>query len=115
MPINAPVINEDKQQYDTAPTLAQNEVYNKERTEAQINASQIKENLFKLIDKMNDNPSLLSRASLFWYSMPWWQKLIVGAVLIAPILAIGILAHIAVLITIAIMTAIVYTISYFFT
>ncbi|KTD82558.1 LegC2/C7 family Dot/Icm T4SS effector [Legionella waltersii] len=71
----------------------------------------IKADLSQLIQAMNHNPSLLSRAAIFWNKIPLWQKITAGAVLTVPLLMIGLMANLAALITLSIITAIVYTAS----
>jgi hypothetical protein len=63
---------------------------------------QIKTNLNQLIQAMNHNPSLLSRAASFWNEIPLWQKITAGVVLTVPLLIIGIMANLAALITLSI-------------
>ncbi len=71
----------------------------------------IKENLNHIIDAMEHNPSFLSRASAFWGERSLWQKIVAGVVLIVPTFVIAIVAQIAVLFVISIITLIVYTAS----
>ena len=72
----------------------------------------IKEELNQLIQAMNHNPSLLSRAASFWNEIPLWQKITAGVVLTLPVLMIGLMANLAALITLSIVTGIVYTVSH---
>lgn len=72
----------------------------------------IKADLNQLIQAMNQNPSLLSRAASFWNEIPLWQKITAGAVLTVPLLMIGLMANLAALITLSIVTGIVYTVSH---
>ncbi|MCZ4786701.1 hypothetical protein O6D23_02890 [Legionella pneumophila] len=73
---------------------------------------QIKADLTRLIHAMNHNPSLFSRAASFWNEIPLWQKITAGIVFTAPLLIIGIIANLATLITLSIVTGIVYTVSH---
>lgn len=73
---------------------------------------QIKADLTRLIHAMNQNPSLFSRAASFWNEIPLWQKITAGVVFTAPLMIIGIMANLAALITLSIVTAIVYTVSH---
>lgn len=72
---------------------------------------QIKDNLNKIIDSVEHNQSLLARAAVYWHDLPVWKKIIAGVVLTLPLLAIGILANLAALITLSIVMTIVYTAS----
>ncbi|HGF0779048.1 TPA: LegC2/C7 family Dot/Icm T4SS effector, partial [Legionella pneumophila] len=63
---------------------------------------------------MNQNPSLFSRAAHFWNKIPLWQKITAGIVLAVPLLMIGIMANLSALITLGIVTGIVYTAASFF-
>lgn len=96
--------------------LTQKTKKDKERFEkiitTQNKIQKIKADLNQLIQAMNHNPSLLSRAASFWSEMPLWQKITAGAVLTLPILMIGIMANLAALITLSIVTGIVYTVSH---
>ncbi|CEG59123.1 LegC2/C7 family Dot/Icm T4SS effector [Legionella fallonii] len=72
----------------------------------------IKADLNQLIQAMNQNPSLLSRAASFWNEIPLWQKITAGVVLTVPLLMIGLMANLVALITLSIVTGIVYTASH---
>jgi DNA repair exonuclease SbcCD ATPase subunit len=72
---------------------------------------QMKTDLNRMIDAMTKNPSILSRAALFWNEIPLWQKITGGIVLTVPLLMIGLMANLAALITLSIVTMIVYTVS----
>ncbi|HHY0630073.1 TPA: LegC2/C7 family Dot/Icm T4SS effector [Legionella pneumophila] len=61
---------------------------------------------------MSNNPSWLSRAASFWNEIPLWQKITAGAVLTIPLLMIGIMANLAALITLSIVTGIIYAVSH---
>jgi uncharacterized coiled-coil protein SlyX len=69
----------------------------------------IKTDLNQLIQAMQHDPSLFSRAASFWDEIPLWQKVLGGVGCSVPLLIIGVLAHLAVLITLSIVTAIGYT------
>ncbi|HBD7253170.1 TPA: hypothetical protein KKX04_002708 [Legionella pneumophila] len=97
-------------------TLAQKIKKDKERFEKMVitqnKIQKIKADLNKLIQSMNNNPSWLSRAASFWNEIPLWQKITAGAVLTIPLLMIGIMANLAALITLSIVTGIIYTVSH---
>ncbi|CEG59202.1 LegC2/C7 family Dot/Icm T4SS effector [Legionella fallonii] len=94
-------------------TLAQKTKKDEERFEkivtTQNKIQKIKEDLNKLIQSMNNNSSWLSRAASFWNEIPLGQKITAGAVLTIPLLMIGLIANLAALITLSIVTIIVYT------
>ncbi|HHM2297796.1 TPA: LegC2/C7 family Dot/Icm T4SS effector [Legionella anisa] len=98
-------------------TLAQKTKKDKERFEKMVTTQnkiqKIKVDLNQLIQAMNQNPSLLSQAANLWNKIPLWQKITAGAVLTVPLLLIGLMANLAALITLSIVTAIVYTASSF--
>ncbi|MFO8785463.1 hypothetical protein SDB96_15520 [Legionella pneumophila serogroup 1] len=79
--------------------------------DVQNRIQKIKAALNQLIEAMNQNPSLLSQAAIFWNDVPLWQKITAGVVFTVPILMIGIMANLAALITLSIVTGIVYTAS----
>ncbi|MDW9186015.1 hypothetical protein SFA24_13670 [Legionella pneumophila] len=97
-------------------TLAQKTKKDKERFEkivtTQNKIQKIKVDLNQLIQSMNNNPSWLSRAASFWNEIPLWQKITAGAVLTIPLLMIGLMANPAALITLSIVTGIIYTVSH---
>ncbi|MDI1351538.1 MAG: hypothetical protein PSV35_02035 [bacterium] len=70
--------------------------------------SQIQQNLDDLLHAMSQNPSMLARAATYWGTIPVWQKVLGGVVLIAPTFVIGIAAQIAVLFALSIFTLITY-------
>lgn len=72
----------------------------------------IKTDLNQLIQAMQHNPSLFSRAASFWNEIPLWQKISAGIALSVPLLMIGLMANLAALITLSIVTAIGYTASH---
>ena len=72
----------------------------------------IKTDLNQLIQAMQRNPSLFSRAANFWSEIPLWQKISAGIVLSVALLMIGVIANLAVLVTLSIVTAIGYTVSH---
>ncbi len=71
----------------------------------------IKEHLFRLIDAMTKNLSLFSYAALEWSKIPLWQKVVTGIVLTVPFFLIGVAAHLAILVTFALVASVVYTAS----
>ncbi|HGC5940497.1 TPA: hypothetical protein ACIZCU_001307 [Legionella pneumophila] len=73
---------------------------------------QIKADLTRLIHAMNHNSSLFSHAASLWNKIPLWQKITAGVVFTVPLLIIGIMANLAALITLSIVTGIVYTVSH---
>lgn len=83
-------------------TRAQKTKKDKERFEkivtTQNKIQKIKVDLNQLIQAMNQNPSLLSRAANLWNKIPLWQKITAGAVLTVPLLLTGLMANIAALI-----------------
>ena len=97
-------------------TLAQKTKKDKERFEkivtTQNKIQKIKIDLNQLIQSMGNNPSWLSRAASFWNEIPLWQKITAGAVLTIPLLMIGIMANLAALITLSIVTGIIYAVSH---
>ncbi|WP_133137685.1 LegC2/C7 family Dot/Icm T4SS effector [Legionella rowbothamii] len=97
-------------------TLAQKTKKDKERFEkivtTQNKIQKIKADLNQLIQSMNNNSSWLSRAASIWHEIPLWQKITAGAVLTIPLLMIGLMANLASLITLSIVTVIVYTVSH---
>src|SRR3989338_7975736 len=97
-------------------TLAQKTKKDKERFEkiitTQNKIQKIKVDLNQLIQSMNNNPSWLSRAASFWNEIPLWQKITAGAVLSIPLLMIGIMANLAALIMLSIVTGIIYAVSH---
>ncbi|CZP11426.1 ATPase involved in DNA repair [Legionella pneumophila] len=97
-------------------TLAQKTKKDKERFEkivtTQNKIQKIKVDLNQLIQSMNNNPSWLSRAASFWNEIPLWQKITAGAVLTIPLLMIGLMANLAALITLSIVTGIIYVVSH---
>ncbi|HHF7380179.1 TPA: LegC2/C7 family Dot/Icm T4SS effector [Legionella anisa] len=97
-------------------TLAQKTKKDKERFEkiitTQNKIQKIKVDLNQLIQSMNNNPSWLSRAASFWNEIPLWQKITAGAVLTIPLLMIGLMANLAALVTLSIVTGIIYAVSH---
>lgn len=73
--------------------------------------SQVKESLGSIVDSIAENPSLFTRAATAWGELPMWQKVTGGIVLTGPSLAIGLFAHIGVLLVIGGVTGIAYTAS----
>lgn len=97
-------------------TVAQKTKKDKERFEkivtTQNKIQKIRVDLNQLIQSMNNNPSWLSRAASFWNEIPLWQKITAGAVLTIPLLMIGLMANLAALITLSIVTGIIYAASH---
>ncbi|KTC84860.1 LegC2/C7 family Dot/Icm T4SS effector [Legionella brunensis] len=78
---------------------------------SQQQLGQIKQSLGTIIDTMQQNDSLISRAANFWGELPLWQKIVGGIVLTVPTLAAGIAAHVGILLAISGVTVIAYTAS----
>lgn len=98
---------------ESAPQVERNEE-NKHVLQILLTYNQlkkIKQNLNAMIDSLAENPSILSRASKLWGTIPWWQKLLAGLVLTIPLLLVGIFAQLAVLTAISICVMVTYTIS----
>jgi DNA repair exonuclease SbcCD ATPase subunit len=76
---------------------------------SELNLSQIQKELERLIDAMAQNPSMLSRATYYWGSLPLWQKITTGLLLATPTLMIGILAQLTVYYIITALVLICYT------
>ncbi|AGH55399.1 LegC2/C7 family Dot/Icm T4SS effector [Legionella pneumophila] len=97
-------------------TLAQKTKVDKERIEnivtTQNKIQKIKKDLNQLIQAMNNNPSWFSRAASMWYEIPLWQKISAGAMLTIPLLMIGLMANLAALTTLSIVTGIIYAVSH---
>lgn len=68
--------------------------------DTQKQLSQVKESLESIVDSIAENPSLITRAASAWGELPMWQKVTGGLVLTAPTLAVGLFAHIGVLLVI---------------
>lgn len=71
----------------------------------------IKENFNKIIDAIAHNPSLFSRAASYWGTLPLWQKIIAGIILIVPLFIIGVAVQLFALLSTSIFTLITYTTS----
>ncbi|AGH55404.1 hypothetical protein [Legionella pneumophila] len=97
-------------------TPAQKTKKDKERFEKMVTTQnkiqKIKVDLNQLIQSLNNNPSWLSRAASTWHEIPLWQKITAGAVLTIPLLMIGLMANLAALITLSIVTGIIYAVSH---
>lgn len=74
---------------------------------------QIKENLMKMVDAMDHNPSFLARAASYWGEIPLWQKIVGGVVVIVPTLVVAITLQSAIFLAISIFTLITYAVSGF--
>ncbi|OCH98308.1 hypothetical protein A8135_12185 [Legionella jamestowniensis] len=93
----------------TVPLSPQDELAKIAITQEQL--TQIKQSLGAIIDTMQQNDSLFSRAATFWGNLPLWQKILGGIVLTVPTLAAGIAAHIGILLAISGVTVVAYTAS----
>jgi chromosome segregation ATPase len=61
------------------------------------------------VQTLNDNPSLITRAATFWGGLPMWEKILVGVGVSGVPLAVGLVAHLGVLLVIGSTTGVVYT------
>lgn len=77
----------------------------------QAKAEEMKKNLHGIIDAMNHNASMLTRAAQYWNDLSIFYKIGGGFVLIAPTLFIGVFLNIGVLIATSIFTLIGYVAS----
>ncbi|KTD68161.1 MULTISPECIES: LegC2/C7 family Dot/Icm T4SS effector [Legionella] len=77
----------------------------------QEHLAQVKKSLGAIVDSLQDNPSLISRAAAFWGELPLWQRIVGGVALSGPTLIIGAAAHIGFLVTISGVSALAYTTS----
>jgi hypothetical protein len=75
--------------------------------------AQIKEHLNHIIDTFNTHQSVFSRWASFWGSQSLWKKTLVGAVLVIPLLMIGIVFHQAVILTLGIVALLGYSLGTF--
>lgn len=92
----------------------QNDTENlKELFLTQKQLTNIKKDLDSMIDVMAQNPSLFSRAANFWGSLPLWQKIIAGIVIIVPTFLIAVLAHIMIFFAISAFSLVAYIASSF--
>ncbi|MDI1352220.1 MAG: hypothetical protein PSV35_05525 [bacterium] len=66
--------------------------------------SLIKKELNVFLDTLNTQQSIFTRIALFWGSRPLWQKITAASLLILPPLIIGLIANIAVMIMLSIVT-----------
>jgi ABC-type transporter Mla subunit MlaD len=71
--------------------------------------SQVKDSLGTLIDSLTQNPSILNRASNYFGELFPWQKIGMGIALPLPTLAVGIFAHVGVLLIISGAIVVTYT------
>lgn len=78
---------------------------------AQTKLTKVKESLGSIIDTIAANPSLFTRAATAWGELPLWQKIVGGVVLTGPTLAVGLFAHVSVLLVVGGVTGITYTAS----
>lgn len=77
----------------------------------QEHLAQVKKSLGAIVDSLQQNPSLISRAAAFWGELPLWQRIIGGVAISGPTLIIGAAAHIGFLVTISGVSALAYTTS----
>ncbi|HHF7375053.1 LegC2/C7 family Dot/Icm T4SS effector [Legionella bozemanae] len=77
----------------------------------QEHLSQVKKSLGAIVDSLQDNPSLISRAAAFWGELPLWQRIVGGVAISGPTLIIGAAAHIGFLVTISGVSVLAYTTS----
>ncbi|WP_454783778.1 LegC2/C7 family Dot/Icm T4SS effector [Legionella sp. WA2024007413] len=77
----------------------------------QQHLAQVKKSLGEIVESLQDNPSLISRAAAFWGELPLWQRIIGGVAISGPTLIIGAAAHIGFLVTISGVSALAYTTS----
>lgn len=71
--------------------------------------NKIKENLLLIIQSMEKNPSMVSRAAKYWGDLSLWKKVSGGIVLTVPMLVLGILAHLGFLLALCSIAGIIYT------
>lgn len=97
---------------ETSTATPENETDSlKKIVHTQKQLSQVKESLGSIVDSIAENPSLFTRAATAWGELPMWQKVTGGIVLTGPTLAVGLFAHIGVLLVIGGVTGIAYTAS----
>lgn len=77
--------------------------------ETQQNITRVKTCLTNIIDTMAENPSLISRAANYFGEMPLWQRILIGAGLSVPTLALGVFAEVGVLLVLSGATIVAYT------
>jgi predicted nucleic acid-binding Zn-ribbon protein len=73
--------------------------------------SKVKDSLGSIVDTIADNPSLFSRAATAWGELPLWQKIAGGILLTGPTVAVGLFAHVGILLVLGGVTGIAYTAS----
>lgn len=71
--------------------------------------SKVKDSLGSIVDTIADNPSLFTRAATAWGELPLWQKIAGGILLSGPTVAVGLFAHVGMLLVVGGVTAITYT------
>ncbi|WP_419420302.1 LegC2/C7 family Dot/Icm T4SS effector [Legionella sp. D16C41] len=74
----------------------------------QEHLSQIKKNLSEIIDVLSKNKSIVTKASEYWGELPFWQKIVGGAVLTVPTLTAGLVAQLGALLALSGATVAVY-------
>lgn len=77
----------------------------------QEHLTQVKKSLGAIVDSLQDNPSLISRAAKFWGEIPLWQRILGGVAISGPTFLVGAAAHIGFLVTISGISALAYTTS----
>lgn len=77
----------------------------------QEHLTQVKKSLGTIVDSLQENPSLISRAAKFWGELPIWQRVLGGVVISGPTFVVGAAAHIGFLVTISGVSALAYTTS----
>lgn len=77
----------------------------------QEHLTQVKKSLAAIVDSLQDNPSLISRAAKFWGEIPLWQRILGGVAISGPTFLVGAAAHIGFLVTISGISALAYTTS----
>ncbi|KTD11031.1 inclusion membrane protein A [Legionella gratiana] len=77
----------------------------------QEHLTQVKKSLGAIVDSLQENPSLISRAAKFWGEIPLWQRILGGVAISGPTFLIGAAAHIGFLVTISGVSALAYTTS----
>ncbi|KTD57237.1 LegC2/C7 family Dot/Icm T4SS effector [Legionella shakespearei] len=80
-------------------------------TDSQKQLIKVKDKLGLIVDTIADNPSLITQAATAWGELPLWQKIAGGILLTGPTVAVGLFAHIGVLLVIGGVTGVAYTAS----
>lgn len=103
------IIDLESTQEKIAPSITDEQTLLHSLASTQSTIQKIKEQLKQVLQAITHNPSLFSRAAVFWAGLPLWQKVLGGAGLILPLLLIGLFAHLAVLITLSVVAVLIYT------